>query len=267
MPAVPDLELSLVIPAYNEAERIAEPLRSMAAHLGSLPYRSEIVVVDDGSRDATSDRVRATAGELAIPVQLVRYTRNRGKGYALKVGFAAARGERILFSDADLSVPIEQAGRLLRALDEGCDLAIASRKVPGAEIAVHQPWLREQMGRAFSFIVRHSIADVSDVTCGFKAFRGEVGRDLFSRLRIYNWSFDAELLMIAKRRGYRLIEVPVRWEDRAGSKVRLLRDVLSSALGILRILLNQAAGRYDQVRELDLPMKTWSCGAGAAPCE
>jgi dolichyl-phosphate beta-glucosyltransferase len=236
--------LSLIVPAYNEAGRIAEPLRAMAAWLARQPGAGEIVVVDDGSRDATARVVRELAPALPVPVQLVAYAPNRGKGHALRAGFAAARGARLLFTDADLSTPIEEAPRLLAAL-EHADLAIGSRKTPGAEVHVHQPWLREQMGRTFTWLVRQLVAPVSDATCGFKAFRGEVGRELFSRVRIERWGFDAEILLIARRRGYRIAEVPVRWADREGTKVSLARDALRSLGELARIRWYAARGRYD----------------------
>jgi len=238
------VSLSLIVPAYNEAARIARPLGEMGAYLGAQAFSSEIVVVDDGSRDRTAPIVREVAARLPVPVRLIQYDRNRGKGYALKVGFASARGERLLFTDCDLATPLSETGRLLAALDAGYDFAIGSRKMEGAEITVHQPWLRESMGRVFTGIVRILIADVSDVTCGFKAFRGDVGRDIFSRIRVDDWSFDAELLLIAKRLGYRLQEVPVRWEDQAGTKVNLFRDVVNSLVGLGRIRANALLGRY-----------------------
>ena len=252
--------LSVVVPAYNEAARIADPLRRMAAFLAARAESFEIIVVDDGSRDPTFRVVRETAADLAAPVHVLRYEPNRGKGYALKVGIGAARGERILFTDADLSTPIEDAEALLAALAEGADLAIGSRRLPGSVIAVHQPWHRELMGSVFTRIVRWLVADVSDVTCGFKAFRGDVGRDLFSRVRVYDWSFDAEVLLLARRRGCRLAEVPVRWEDRAGTKVSLLRDTLRSLWGLLRITANDRAGRYRRPHAIDPRAQRWSAG-------
>ena len=236
--------LSLIVPAFNEAERIVDPLREIGAYLGARAYTSEIIVVDDGSVDATVDVVCKVAGTLPVPVRILSHRRNHGKGYALKVGVAAARGERILFTDADLSTPIREAGRLLQSLDDGYDIAIGSRRAPGSLVNKRQPWYREQMGRVFTSLVRYLIADVSDATCGFKAFESSVGKELFARTRVHGWSFDAELLMIARQRGYRLREIPVQWEDRAGTKVSLLRDVTTSLVGLARIRINAALGRY-----------------------
>jgi dolichyl-phosphate beta-glucosyltransferase len=249
--------LSLIIPAFNESSRIASPLREIGAYLTAQGHRAEIIVVDDGSDDDTGGIVREVAAEIPHPVRLLRYSENRGKGYALKVGFAAARGERILFTDADLSTPIEAAESLLAALDGGAELAIGTRKGPGAEIRLRQAWYREQMGRVFTGLVRVLLADVSDATCGFKAFQGDIGRDLFSRVRVFDWSFDAEILWIAKSRGHRLVEVPVRWEDRAGTKVSLLRDSMNSLLGLFQIRLNAARGHYDAPNPATAELEIW----------
>jgi len=249
--------LSLVVPAFDEAERLAEPLRAISDYLQQQPYSSEIVIVDDGSTDATFEIACSTAAELPTPVRVLRYRHNAGKGHALKLGFAAARGQRILFTDADLSTPIHETERLLESLEQGCDFAIGSRKMPGAEIRVHQPLYREWMGKVFTQLVRLSIADVSDATCGFKAFRGDVGRDIFSRLRIYDWSFDAELFWIAERRGYRHAELAVRWTDQAGTSVKLWRDVVTTLIGLVRIRLYALRGVYDRPHEVDAALEVW----------
>jgi dolichyl-phosphate beta-glucosyltransferase len=259
--------LSLVIPAYNEAARIAAPLHEVGAYLRGRPYASEIIVVDDGSTDATSDVVRRSAAKLTVPVRILRYSRNRGKGFALKVGFDAARGERILFTDADLSTPIRETSRLLESLDQGYDIVIGSRRAPGALVKRRQPWYRERLGKLFTFLVRHLIADVSDATCGFKAFESSVGKELFSRTRIHDWSFDAELLLIARQRGYRTKEIPVQWEDRAGTKVSLIRDIVSSLIGLLRIRFNAAVGNYSKHNGAEPMAEIWWSNRDAPPRE
>lgn len=233
------------MPAYNESLRIVEPLRTIGEYLSAQPFSAEIVVVDDGSADDTFAVVRQAVEGWTTPVRVFRYETNRGKGHALKVGFAQAQGERILFTDADLSTPITEAERLLRCLDDGFDVVIGSRKAPGAQIDVHQGRLRENMGRVFTWLVRNLIVDVSDATCGFKAFRHAAGKEIFRRLRIDDWSFDAELIILARHLGYRLHEVPVQWADRAGSKVRLGRDILRCAYDLFLIRRNLARGVYD----------------------
>jgi len=250
--------LSVVVPAFNEASRISAPLEAMGAYFARQPYTSEIIVVDDGSRDDTSEVVRRVAAKLTTPLSLHRYEDNRGKGHALKVGFAAARGQRILFTDVDLSTPIEECERLLATLDGSCEIAIGSRKMAGAHIAVHQPWYRERMGRVFTWITRQLIADVSDVTCGFKAFEGPAGRDVFARSRVADWSFDAELFMIASLRGYRVVEIPVTWHDTAGTKVRLLRAAVYALVGLVRIRLYAVRGAYARPMPIGQVVTVWS---------
>jgi len=238
--------LSLIVPVYNESARLADPLREMASYLQQQPFSSEIVLVDDGSTDDTVAVVAAIARSVEIPVRLIRYRGNRGKGHALKVGFDAARGERLVFSDCDLSTPIEELSRFLAALEQA-DIAIGTRRAEGANLVRRQPWLRQNLGFLFTMIVRLLIAPVSDATCGFKGFNRAVGKDLFSRLRIDDWSFDAELLLNARRRGYRWVEVPVQWQDQDGTKVRLVRDILVTLLGIVKIRCNDLVGRYDRI--------------------
>jgi dolichyl-phosphate beta-glucosyltransferase len=256
--------LTVVVPAYDEAACIADSLREIAAHLETLRSvypTCELIVVDDGSSDDTLERARRAASELSIPTRVLAYGANRGKGFALKVGFEAARGERILFTDADLSTPIDTAQDLLRQLDAGADLAIGSRKREGARVEVHQPWWREAMGKVFTRLVRIIVAEVSDATCGFKAFRGDAGRALFASLRVYDWSFDAELLYLATRRGLRIEEVPVVWRDQPGTKVRIVRDATASLVGLIRIRLNSLLGRYASAAPavaVDLPVESWS---------
>jgi dolichyl-phosphate beta-glucosyltransferase len=249
--------LSVVVPAYNEACRLERPLRMISDHLASRPYSAEIVLVDDGSEDGTFELVSGLAKELKVPVRAFRYRPNRGKGHALKVGFSRARGDRVLFTDADLATPIQQLDALNEAIDLGYDIAIGSRKEAGADIRVHQPWYRERMGKVFTWLVRSFLADVSDATCGFKMFRGDIGRSLFAQLRIDDWAFDAELLLLARRGGHRIREVPVRWEDQPGTKVRLFRDAWRSACGLLKIVCNDRRGLYDAANEVKVQLEVW----------
>ena len=258
-------QLTLLIPAYNESRRIAASLRAMDAYLTGCPFSSEILIVDDGSSDATSTVAREAAVGLATPIRYVAYTRNRGKGYALKVGFDAARGQRILFTDSDLSTPIRETGRMMEKLDAGYEIVIGTRKSTEAVIAVHQPLLRELMGKAFTFLVRQFLVDVSDVTCGFKAFEATAGRHLFSLSRVSDWSFDAEILFLAQRESRKLVEVPVYWEDQPGTKVSMLRDGLMAFLGLLRIRWCSLLGRYDSEHPLDPYDEVWSTEERGGP--
>ncbi len=238
------VDLTVVIPAYNEATRIAEPLRRVGAYLASRHPASELVLADDGSTDDTAAIVERLAAELRLPARVLRSTQNRGKGHAVRRGMLAARGVLVLMTDADLSTPIDELARLVAAIDAGADVAIGSRKMAGAVIEEHQPWLRESMGRVFTALTRLLVVDVSDVTCGFKLFRRDAAEAVFSRATLDDWSFDAEALFLTRRLGFTLVEVPVRWRDAAGTKVSRGRDALRSAIGLARIVWNRMRGRY-----------------------
>lgn len=250
VPREDTFDLSLVIPCFNEALRLQSSLVEVGHYLAAQPYASEIVLVDDGSSDRSFEVACELAAELPVPITVARYAPNRGKGHALKVAFELTCGGRILFCDADLSTPIEETARFMAALDDGAALAIGSRRMPGAQVDVHQPWLRERMGKVFTALARRLAADVSDTTCGFKAFQGDVGRALFELMRIDDWSFDAELLLLARLAGHRIYEVPVRWHDEADTKVKLLRAALESLFGLLRIRWNLLRGVYRSVERV-----------------
>jgi glycosyltransferase involved in cell wall biosynthesis len=240
----PALDLSVVVPAYNEAARIAEPLERVARHLAARHPRSEIVVVDDGSTDDTVGVVERLRPALGLPVTILRSRENRGKGHAVRTGMLAARGALVLMTDADLSTPIDELEKLVAALRGGVEIAIGSRKMEGAVIEEHQPILREAMGRVFTWLTRLLVVDVSDVTCGFKLFRHDAAQAVFSRVTLDDWSFDAEALFLARHLRIGLVEVPVRWRDAAGTKVRRGRDAMRAAVGLGHILWNRATGRY-----------------------
>jgi glycosyltransferase involved in cell wall biosynthesis len=237
-------ELSVVIPAYNESARIAAPLRRLADYLAVTHPSSEIVVVDDGSTDDTVRTVTAIGAGLPVPLRVLSSPANRGKGHAVRRGILDARGALVLMTDADLSTPIEELAKLMTAVGGGADVAIGSRKMVGSLIEERQPWLREAMGRVFTWLTQNLIVNVSDVTCGFKLFRRDPARAVFSRAVLDDWSFDAEALFLVRRLGFRLVEVPVRWRDAAGTKVNRGRDAVRSAVGLARIRWNHAFGRY-----------------------
>jgi dolichyl-phosphate beta-glucosyltransferase len=239
-------DLSIVIPAFNEASRIAEPLRHVDRYLRNSSLSSEIIVVDDGSSDGTVETVRSIVPQLAVPVTIIPSAPNRGKGHAVKTGVLQARGKVVLMTDADLSTPIEDLERLLPHLTNGVQVAVGSRKMPGAVIDVRQPLLRETMGRIFTLLVNLLVVRARDVTCGFKLFTHEAASAIFSRVTIDDWSFDAEVLYIAHRLGFRTQEVPVRWHDVPGTKVHRGRAAIRSLRGIAHILWNGARGRYDR---------------------
>lgn len=227
--------LSLVVPAYNEQNRLKDTLPIMYAYLREHFPQFELLVVDDGSTDSTPAIVEEFVRQHP-EVRLISYRPNRGKGYAVRTGVMQSRGEWILFSDADLATPIEELPNLAIKLREGYDVAIASRAISGAHLVIRQPWYREFAGRAFNVMVQLlAVPGIHDTQCGFKLFRREAARQIFSRCQENGFSFDIEVLHVALRLGYRVAEVPVHWMHREGSKVRLLRDAVRMFLALLRI--------------------------------
>ena len=238
------IHLSLIIPTFNEERRIGKSLDRILAFLHSQPYPSEIIIVDDGSQDRTVDVVQQRSNS-NHPIRIERQPHNLGKGEAIKRGMLQGNGSYLFFSDADLSVPIEALSTFLTILENGCDVAVGSRRNPGAVLEVHQPLYRELMGKVFTWLSNWILGlHVSDFTCGFKGFRREAARELFFRQRLRNWSFDPEILYLAKLKQYRVAEIPVRWRNDRATKVRLWRDVLSSFLGLLYIRLCGLKGIY-----------------------
>lgn len=235
------IALSVVIPAYNEAGRLPRTLERVAAHLARRTGGHEILVVDDGSSDGTSER----ALELGDPaIRVVRNAGNRGKGYSVRRGMLEAGGARRLMTDADLSTPIEELDRLGARLDEGYDVAIASRALPGAEIEVHQPRYREALGRGFNLLVRLLLLpDLHDTQCGFKLFSAAAAEAAFGMTRLDGFSFDVEALYLARKHGFRIAEVPVRWRNDAASRVTPLRGLVAF-VDLARIRLSDWGGRY-----------------------
>ncbi len=243
--ARPDF-LSVVVPAYNEASRLAPTLSRIAEYLPCAFGSYEIIVVDDGSTDDTAAVVRA-AGLRLKGIRLMRYSRNRGKGYAVRTGCLASRGDLLLVSDADLSTPIEEIEKLLPFIDSGFDVAIGSRAIPGADIAVRQSRVRETMGKTFNLLVRAlTIGGIKDTQCGFKLMKGGPGRELFSRCLIDGFAFDVEMLLLAKKAGCRIREVPIRWLNSPNSRVRLMRDPLCMLTELFRIRAYALWGRYER---------------------
>ena len=227
--------LSVVIPAFNEAERIGPTLAAVRAHLESKSVPAEIIVVDDGSRDGTAARAEAALSGFAA-ARIIRLPRNQGKGAAVKAGVLEARGDLVLFSDADLSTPISELEKFLPVIEGGADVVIGSRALPGSDIQVRQRALREGMGKFFNRLVRLLVlTGIPDTQCGFKLFRREAARAAFEEARIRGFGFDVEILALCARRGYRIKQVPVAWRNSPPSRVRLVRSSLGMISELVRI--------------------------------
>lgn len=236
-------QISVVIPAYNEAAVIRQTVREVAAYLDAVGLTHEIVVVDDGSTDGTVAIVREL--ESRLPSLRLILASHHGKGGAVKRGALEAAGEAVLFMDADHSTRIEELQKCLPWLEDGFQVVIGSRKTPGAEVRVHQPPVREAMGRVFTWLTNQLLGTrVTDITCGFKCFTAEAAAEIFQLQRIAGWGFDAEILFIARHRGWRIKEVPVVWTDDATTKVRLLHDTLRSLSELVSIRAGAWRGRY-----------------------
>lgn len=238
------MDLSLVIPCFDEAERIDACLEAATSWLDARGGGGEVIVVDDGSRDGTADRVRAWSARRA-DVRLIAMPKNRGKGAAVREGVLAAAGDVVAFFDADLAVGVEHLGALLSAL-EGHDAAVGCRHIAGASVTKPQGRLRRWLGRRYLGFARWLLRiPASDVTCGFKAFRRRVAVELFRGARCRRWGFDAEVLHLAAKAGFSMAEVPVTWHDGTGSRVRVGLDVLRSLKELLGVRWRSWLGAYD----------------------
>ena len=238
--------LSIVIPAYNEQARLPDTLAQVLAYLDSSRVSDpEVIVVDDGSRDGTATLVEEWSRKDAR-VRLVKNPGNRGKGYSVKHGMLEARNEWVLFSDADLSAPIEEFDKLWAAVErEQAAVAIGSRALNRGLIGVRQSLFRETAGRFFNLVVRLVCGlPFWDTQCGFKLFRRDAAREVFSRLQLERFGFDVEALFIARLKRHKTIEVPVRWNHAEGTKVSMFRDSVDMFLDLLRVRRNQVLGKY-----------------------
>lgn len=226
--------LSIVIPAYNEEVRIVSTLEAAALYLDAKGYDYEIIVVDDGSSDRTVEKVREAAGKHS-GISVVENGVNRGKGYSVRAGVAAARGEFVFFTDADLSTPIEELENFFAAIKDR-DIVIGSRAIKGAHISVHEPLYRELLGRSFSVAVGLlCVSGYTDTQCGAKLFRMEAARKIFPRQKLFRFAFDVELLYLAKRFGFTVTEMPINWRYSTDTRVRPFRDGFRMLYDIARI--------------------------------
>lgn len=216
--------LSVVVPAYNEEERLPRTLDRLKEYYDAQPYDYDVAVVSDGSKDRTADIAHEFARSNGR-FRLISYPDNQGKGYAVRKGMLEATGDLILFCDADLATPQEETEKLLERMNQGADVAIGSRPLQASNLEVRQPWYREMLVRSFNMAVQTiGIRGIDDTQCGFKMFTAAANKDIFSRCKLNGFGFDFEALMVARDLGYRIDEVPIRWRHQEGSKVVLMRD-------------------------------------------
>lgn len=262
--------VSVVIPAYNEERRLPQTLTRVSEYLAQQNYPSEILVVDDGSSDNTARVVdgfaQARLAENETPNPAIQLIRNdhRGKGYTVRTGMLAAAGHIVLFSDADLSTPIEDLEKLMPWFERGYDIVIGSREGTGAQ-RIKEPFYRHMMGRVFNRIVQWlTVSGIEDTQCGFKAFRGEVAQDVFRRMLLYGdntqkisggmvTAFDVEVLFIGSKLGYRIKEVPVQWRYGTETKVNPLKDSYRNFRDVVMVRWNELRGLYNTGSSRPLP--------------
>jgi dolichyl-phosphate beta-glucosyltransferase len=245
--------ISIVIPAFNESARLGPTLDRVLEFICEQSWDVEVIVVDDGSRDGTAELVREYARRSPI-VRLVQNEGNRGKGYSVRNGVLHAQGAIVLFTDADLSSPIEEAPKLIAALEAGADVAIGSRWVRSDLQTQRQSVARQVMGRTFNLLLRALLSlDFKDTQCGFKAFRRTAAITLFSLQRTEGWGFDPEILFLANRLGFRVAEIPVVWAHDEGSRIRPVVDGMMMMLEMLRIRWAALSGLYETSARVSSP--------------
>jgi dolichyl-phosphate beta-glucosyltransferase len=238
------LTYSFIIPAYNESERLTSSLPKVLDYVRQQGLQAEVIIVNDGSNDGTADVVREFAATNP-EVRLLENPGNRGKGYSVRNGMLHAKGEVMLFTDADLSSPIYEAGKLLAAIEQGSDVAIGSRWLQAELQTERQPWYRQIYGRLFNLGLRIVLGlKYRDTQCGFKAFNRTAVRTVFTRQQVERWGFDPELLFLANKLRLRTAEIPVEWAHDHRSKINPLRDGFKMGVEILKVRWNDLRGVY-----------------------
>lgn len=240
-----NVKLSVVVPLFNENSRLEDGFIHYYSYLKQQKYKWELIFVNDGSTDNTL--ILLYKIKKNIPgITVLSYPENKGKGFAICQGIQKAKGDYILFADIDHSVAIETIESFFNYFNKGCSVVIGSRRVKGSIIAIHQNPLRESLGRGFTALVNMLIyPKITDATCGFKAFKNKIAKRIFQKVTIYSWAFDAEALFICRKLKIELVQAPVTWSNARGSKVSLLKDVLSSLKGIVKIRINDLIGKYN----------------------
>lgn len=239
--------LSIVIPAYNEERRLSRTLEGTFDYLDSQQFESEVIVVNDGSKDLTTQKVLEFAKPDADRLRLIENPGNRGKGYSVRNGVLAARGEVIIFYDADLATPTSEIIKITSPIAEGkYDVVFGSRAIDRSLIGAHQSFLRENIGRAGNW-VQYLLTGLPfrDTQCGFKAFSRQAAQSIFPLQRIDGYGFDPEILFIAKKQGWRLLEIPVRWNHVEGSKLNPIGSPIKVLFEVMTIRWNDLTGKYE----------------------
>jgi len=241
-PGAAPLDLSIIVPALNEEARLPNAIAGLRGYLDSIPTRAEVLIVENGSTDGTL-AIAQKAAHADRRFQAIHLP-HRGKGQAIRAGVKASGGHTVVLCDADFSMPVEEIALLRRTIEAGADIAIGSREAPGAR-RLGEPAYRHLMGRVFNGLVRLiAVSGLEDTQCGFKAFRGNVARDLFARQRIDGWAFDVEVLFLAVRSGYTIREVPITWRYDPSSRVRPVRDTIAMMRELIAIRRNAMRGLY-----------------------
>lgn len=237
--------LSLIIPCYNEGEQITATINQASRFLKKMTGENQLIIVNDGSTDSTSKRLsdlKSTFKHLLI----ITHSKNMGKGAAIRSGVDRSTGVYVAFVDADLATPLTEVSNALRLLQQGSQFVIATRKHPQSTVIVHQPLIRESLGKVFTFLSNRILnLQVSDVTCGLKAWDKATAKKIWSKQTINNWSYDAEIIYLARKYDTPITELPIKWADKPASKVKPLRDGLSSLIGLIQIRLNNLTHKYD----------------------
>lgn len=239
-----DQLISVVVPAYNAGGCLRDSCGKIVEYLRDESLRYELIIVDDGSSDDTVGVLNdLSSGDSNI--RFLTNSRNMGKGYSLRRGILDSRGDYVFFTDADLSTPICELRKLFSCLGEGYDIGIASRALPDSNVVIHQPFYREHSGKLFNLIMRSMLfLDIKDTQCGFKFFRRDAALDVFGKQTLNGFCFDVEVLYIARKKGYKIKEVPVAWINSEDSSVNLFRDALRMFVDLVRIRINDWGGLY-----------------------